>query len=77
MSDNEEQSIDTMGGLTLYSADVEIPECVSSGTPSTVGSSVSQSKEPTVKVNAAMFNNAMSVIMNLQAKVFLFNCLNQ
>ncbi len=40
MTDKEEPSIDAMGGLTLYSADVEIPEYVSSGTPSTVGSSV-------------------------------------
>ncbi len=65
MSDNVESPTVAMGGLSMYSPDVDIPEYVSS-----VGSSVSQGKEGIVAVNAAMFENAMNVIMNLQSQVF-------
>ena len=65
MSDQVETPTETMGGLSLYSADVDIPEYVSS-----VGSSVSQSKENTVTVNASMFQNAVNKLLQLEEKVF-------
>ena len=68
MSDQVETPTGTMGGLSLYSADVDIPEYASS-----VGSSVSQCKENTVQVNAAMFNNAMTMLLNLQTQVYFFD----
>ncbi len=67
MSDEVDSSAAAIGGLTLYSGDTDIPDCASS-----VGSSVSQSKENTVQVNAAMFNNAMTMLLNLQTQVYIF-----
>jgi hypothetical protein len=68
MSEHVETPTEIMGGLSLYSADVDIPEFVSSG--SSVGSSVSQSKDKTVEVNAAMFHNAMNKLLKLESTVF-------
>ena len=67
MSDEADSSAAAMGGLTLYSGDTDIPDYASS-----VGSSVSQSKENTVQVNAAMFNNAMTMLLNLQTQVYFY-----
>ncbi len=69
MSEQVETPTETMGGLSLYSADVDIPEYVRS-VGSSVGSSVSQSKENTVEVNASMFHNAMNKLMKLESTVF-------
>jgi hypothetical protein len=63
-------SIEALGGLSLYPKDTPIADYVSSASVSTVGSSVSQSKKNTIEVNADMFNNAMTMLLNLQAQVF-------
>jgi hypothetical protein len=77
MSDQVVPPEQAMGGLSLYSQDVDIPDYVSSGqgsvAGSAVGSSVSQSKENTVEVNAAMFHNAMNKLMTLESQVFYFH----
>lgn len=73
MSDQVVPPEQAMGGLSLYSQDVDIPDYVSSGQGSAVGSSVSQSKENTVEVNAAMFHNAMNKLMTLESQVFYFH----
>jgi hypothetical protein len=58
------------GGLSLYQEDEVLPEYVSSGDDaSAVGSSVSQTMQTTVQVNAAMVENAMAMITNLQEQV--------
>ena len=65
MSDVVGTPTDELGGLSLYQADHDLPDYVSS-----VGSSVSQSKKTTVEVDAEMVNNAMLMITNLQQQVF-------
>ena len=70
MSDEAESSTEALGGLSLYTEDTTIPDYVSSASVSTVGSSVSQSKKNTIEVNADMFNNAMTMLLNLQTQVF-------
>ena len=70
MSDVEESSTEALGGLSLYTEDTPLPDYVSSASVSTVGSSVSQSKKNTIEVNADMFNNAMTMLLNLQKQVF-------
>jgi len=67
MSDVVGTPTDELGGLSLYQADQDLPDYVSS-----VGSSVSQSKKTTVEVDAEMVNNAMLMITNLQQQVFAF-----
>jgi hypothetical protein len=73
---SEEIPSETLAGLTLHTNDDNIPECVSSDGSSMVGSSVSQSMQKTVEVDAAMLNNAMSIIINLQNQVILFSSYN-
>ena len=74
MSDQVVPPEQAMGGLSLYSQDVDIPEYVSSGqgsvAGSAVGSSVSQSNENT---NASMFHNAMNKLLTLESQVFYFH----
>ena len=61
-----ESPSDQLASLTLYQADEELPEYVSSGDDaSAVGSSVSQQD----KVNAEMVNNAVAMIQNLSQQV--------
>ena len=61
------------GGLSLYQADEVLPEYVSSGDDaSAVGSSVSQTKQTTVEVSAAMFENAIAIVTDLKQQVTLF-----
>ena len=67
MSDVVGTPTDELGGLSLYQADHDLPDYVSS-----VGSSVYQSKKTTVEVDAEMVNNAMLMITNLQQQVLSF-----
>ena len=73
MSDQVVPPEQAMGGLSLYSQDVDIPDYVSSGQGSAVGSSVSQSNENTVQVNASLFHNAMNKLLTLESQVFYFH----
>ncbi len=56
-----------LASLTLYQADEELPEYVSS-----VGSSVSQQDKNTIQVNADMVNNAVVMIQNLSQQVLTY-----
>ena len=56
-----------LASLTLYQADEELPEYVSS-----VGSSVSQQDKNTIQVNAEMVNNAVAMIQNLSQQVLTY-----
>ena len=56
-----------LASLTLYQADEELPEYVSS-----VGSSVSQQDKNTIQVNAEMVNNAVAMIQNLSQQVLKY-----
>ena len=56
-----------LASLTLYQADEELPEYVSS-----VGSSVSQQDKNTIQVNAVMVNNAVAMIQNLSQQVLTY-----
>jgi hypothetical protein len=56
-----------LASLTLYQADEELPEYVSS-----VGSSVSQQDKNTIQVNAEMVNNAVTMIQNLSQQVLTY-----
>jgi hypothetical protein len=56
-----------LASLTLYQADEELPEYVSS-----VGSSVSQQDKNTIQVNAEMVNNAVAMIQNLTQQVLTY-----
>jgi hypothetical protein len=56
-----------LASLTLYQADDELPEYVSS-----VGSSVSQQDKNTIQVNAEMVNNAVTMIQNLSQQVLTY-----
>ena len=62
-----ESPSDQLAGMTLYQADEELPEYVSS-----VGSSVSQQNKTTVEVNAEMVDNAVAMIQNLAQQVLTY-----
>ena len=65
-----ESPSDQLASLTLYQADEELPEYVSSGDDaSVVGSSVSQQDKNTIQVNAEMVNNAVAMIQSLSQQV--------
>ena len=66
MSDVVGTPTDELGGLSLYQADTELPDYVSS-----VGSSVSQTKKTTVEVNAEMASNAIDKLNRLEEEVFI------
>jgi hypothetical protein len=76
MASPSDELTNLAGGLSLYQADEELPEYVSSGDDaSAVGSSVSQTMQTTVQVNAAMVENAMTMITNLQQQVTLYRAI--
>ena len=76
MAASPSDELTNLGGLSLYQADEvipDIPEYVSSGDDaSAVGSSVSQTKQTTVEVSAAMFENAIAIVTDLRQEVRLF-----
>jgi hypothetical protein len=53
-----------LASLTLYQADEEVPEYVSS-----VGSSVSQQAKKTMEVDTGMVDNAVAMMQNLHETV--------
>jgi hypothetical protein len=70
MASPSDELINLAGGLSLYQADEVLPEYVSSGDDaSTIGSSVSQTMQTTDQMQAAMVENAMAMITNLQEQV--------
>ncbi len=56
-----------LASLTLYQADEEVPEYVSS-----VGSSVSQQAKKTMEVDAGMVDNAVAMMQNLHEMVLTY-----
>ena len=62
-----ESPSDQLASLTLYQADEELPEYVSS-----VGSSVSQQKKNTIEVSAEMADHAMAMIQDLAQQVLTY-----
>lgn len=56
-----------LASLTLYQADEELPEYVSS-----VGSSVSQQAKKTMEVDAGMVDNAVAMMQNLHETVLTY-----
>lgn len=63
---------DQLAGLNLYQGDDELPDYVSSGDDaSAVGSSVSQTQQTTIQVNASMVNDAVSMINSLREQVLV------
>ena len=65
-----EELTNLAGNLSLYQADQDLPDYVSSGDDaSAIGSSVSQTMQTTDQVNAAMVENAMAMITTLQQQV--------
>ena len=56
-----------LASLTLYQADEEFPEYVSS-----VGSSVSQQDKKTMEVDAGMVDNAVAMMQNLHETVLTY-----
>jgi len=64
MEEHVETPTDDLGSLSLYQADQDPPDYVSSA-----GSSVSQSKKTTIEMDAEMVSNAMNMITTLQQQV--------
>ena len=72
MSDVEDQLAQATEAVEDINLDDEVDLPSPTGmsvASSAVGSSVSQSKQNKIEIDAAMFNNAMSLLVNLQNKV--------
>lgn len=71
MSDVEDQLVQATEAIEDINLDNEddLPSPTAMSLAGSVGSSVSQSKQNKVEVDASMFNNAMALLINLQNKV--------
>jgi hypothetical protein len=67
VEDQLDQAIEAVDDINLDDEDLPSPTAMSLA--GSVGSSVSQSKQNKVEVDASMFNNAMALLINLQNKV--------
>ena len=69
VEDQLDQAIEAVEDINLDD-EVDLPSPTAmSVASSAVGSSVSQSKQNKVEIDAAMFHNAMQLVINLQNKV--------
>ena len=71
MSDVEDQLVQAIEAVEDINLDDEgdLPSPTAMSLAGSVGSSVSQSKQNKVEIDAAMFHNAMQLVINLQNKV--------
>ena len=68
-SPSTESLVSGLAQTNLDEKDEELPEYVSSGDVSPVGSSVSQSNKQTMEIDASMIANAVNMITKLQDEV--------